>query len=331
MAPDPSFSAVPWLPPFRLDARLLFEGALEVTHAPDALRPFARLVPDPAAFRFHAPGEAAALDGMPEAALRERLGAIPPGDLSRPARARRWALATALAAAGANAALRRLGDGAAWTAAAAARRRAYLEAIDAGLPPPAAGVEAACREVPHALRGFGNALPTAEAIRLLAPFGRVCEIGAGFGLFARALERAGLAVAASDRDASPATGIAFPVRRGVDAAATMAFFAASPAPPPLLMVWPTCGEGEWFAEVFARARPGQVVAMASPEFEFCAAGGLAAEAPDPGAPGAGWRAAAALPALLDAEYEPVGTAPVVTSGWPAAPTPLRAWRRRGAA
>lgn len=332
---EPSFIAVEWLPPFRLSARTLFDGKLEVAHPPTALLPFAQLAPEPDALRFrpHPHGEAQpfATERGPDE-LRRTLGEVAEDDLSRPARARRWSLGTALAAAEATAALRQLGDVNRWKEAAADRRTWYLQAIDRGSPPPARLVASACREVPHCFRGLGNALPTSEAVRLLSPLGRVCELGAGFGLFARALERAGVLVAASDPDTSGRTGIGFPVRKGYDAAATIAYFEGTGANPPLLMVWPQFDDSDWFADVFANARSGQIVAMASPEFEFCARGGLAAAAPEGSAErstaGPGWRAADELQARLKADYEEVGQAPVVTSGLPMATTPLRVWRRR---
>jgi hypothetical protein len=302
---ESGFTAVPWLPPFRLDTALLRAAELEVTHAPDALLPFSLLRPAPDGAGF-APEPHGALPDIP--------------------RARRWAAATARAASDANAALRGFGLDEAWRAAAAARRGWYLRAVDAGTPPPADQVAASIRAVPQGFRHLGKALPTAEAVRLLAPLGRVCELGAGFGLFARALDRAGMAVAASDPD--PAAGVAFPVRRGFDAAATLAAFAAMGPVPPLLIVWPQPEEGAWFAEVFARAAPGQIIAMASPEYEFCASGGLATAPLRQGAPGPGWQALEALAARLAREWEAVGAAPVVASGWPVAPTPLRLWRRR---
>lgn len=320
------FSAVPWLPPFRLGPRVLLQGELEVTLPPDGLVPFAQLRPDPGglAFRPHPPGEAAALaDRHGPAALRAMIEGLPAGDAGR---ARRWSLLVALAAAEATGSLRQLGGVEAWIPAAANRRTWYLQALDRGMPPAAEEVAEACRAVPHALRGLGNTLPTAEAVRLLQPLGRVVEVGAGFGLVSRALERAGLAVAASDADASPRTGIGFPVRRGLDAAATLAHFAGAAAPPPILMIWPQFDEGDWFADVVARAAPGQHVAIASPELEFCVAGGLAGGVPEGAGPG--WRVAGALLARLAAEFERVGEAPVVAAGWPAALTPLRLWRRR---
>jgi hypothetical protein len=325
-ADEAPFSAVPWLPPFRLGPRVLLQGELEVTLPPDGLVPFAQLRPDPAAlaFRPYPPGEAAALaDRHGLAGLRMLIDALPPGDT---ARARRWSLSVALAAAQATASLQQLGSVEAWIPAAAMRRTWYLQALDRGMPPPAEEVAAACRTVPHALRGLGNTLPTAEAVRLLQPLGRVVEVGAGFGLVSRALERAGLAVAASDADASPRTGIGFPVRHGLDAVATLAHFAAAAAPPPILMIWPQFDEGDWFADVVAHAAPGQHIAIASPELEFCAAGGLAEGVPAGAGPG--WRVAGAVLARLAAQFDQVGEAPVVAAGWPAATTPLRLWRRR---
>ncbi len=311
------FSAVPWLPPFRLSPALL-DGALEVIHPPEALRPFSLLhfrggafLPDPSVPAE--PGDAAA--------LRAALAGLPPGHAAAP---RRWALGTALAAAEAGAALRALGSARGWVEAAAERRRGFLLALDAGTPPPAASLLADCHAVPHAFRHLGKALPTAEAVRLLAPLGRICEPGAGFGLFARALERAGMAVAASDPDSSANAGVAFPVRKGADAAETLTWFAARGPLPPLLLLWPQIDEGDWFAAVFDAVEPGGLVAMASPEVEFCAAGGLSlAEQPGPG-----WRAAAALRTRLAQEFEEIGQAPVVPAGWPLGAVPLRLWRRR---
>jgi hypothetical protein len=317
------FTAVPWLPPFRLTGRVLSEGVLEVTHPPSALRPLSRLRLDPAGMRFVP--EDGAVDGRGAAELAGALAALG-GEGTPEARAQRWRLGTALAAAEATAALRRLPD---WGAAAAATRRDYLQALDAGRPPAAETLAAACREVPHALRFLGNALPTAEALALLRPLGRICELGAGPGLFARALDRAGMLVAASDPATGSGTGVAFPVRRGFDAAATLAAFAGLGEVPPLLMLWPQPDEGDWFAEVFAGRPPGGLVAMASPEFEFCLAGGLDLATPaELAAAGPGWRAAARLMPLLRDGFEMLGEAPVVPSGWPLAPTPLRLWRRR---
>jgi hypothetical protein len=315
----PSFAAVPWLPPFRLGPRLLFDGVLEVTHAADALRPFSRLVPERERMAFR-PADAEMIPAAPPPV---------PGDLSRPGRALRWQHGTARAAAEATAALARLGGAEGWVAAAAARRGAFLRAVDAGRPPRASALMEACREVPHAFRLLGNALPTEEAVRLLAPLGRLCEIGAGFGLFARALERAGATVAASDAAAGAGVGVAFPVRHGVDAAATLGVLREAGGAPPLLMMWPQPDEGDWFAEVFRAARPGQLVALASPEVEFLLAGGLGATTEEERAKaGPGWRAAPAFLALLADAFEEVAQAPVVAAGWPLAPTPLRLWRRR---
>ncbi len=319
------FAPVPWLPPFRLSPRLLFDGVLEAVLPPDALLPFARLRvrPDPLRVAPEA-AEAAAFADLPAEELRARLAAVPAADRGAAARRARWALGGALAAAEATAALRALGDPGAWVAAAAARRGVFLRALDEGRPPPAASLLAHARAVPQAFQHLGKALPTAEALRLLAPLGRVAELGAGFGLFARALERAGLVVVASDPD--PAAGTAFPVR-ALDAEASIALLRSFGAVPPLLLLWPQPEEGGWFAEVFARASPGQVIALASPEVEFCALGGLDA-APPPTERPEGWRAAAGLARRLALEFEPLGSAPLVAAGWPSGPTPLRLWRRR---
>ncbi len=323
-APSPPFevclSIVDWLPPLRLGPRLLFEGTLEALLRPDAALPFARLRADAEGGRFLP--DPALHAGLSPVALRAMLDAVPGADLSRAARLRRQALGAALAAAEATEALNRLATGRRWLAAVTEHRGAYLRALGAGSPPPAAEVMAACRTVPHGLRGLGHALPTAEAVRLLAPLGPVCELGAGFGLFARALERAGVEVVATDAGSSAGIGIAFPVRRGLDAAATLSLPEA--AGRTALIVWPQFDEGAWFAEVFARTRPGQVLAMASPELEFCLQGG----AMDAAAAGPGWRAAAGLQALLQSGFDELGQAPVVAEGWPMVTTPLRLWRRR---
>lgn len=334
-AGEVELSIVDWLPPFRLSPRVLFEGELEVTHGPTAMLPFAQLKPEPETLRFrpHPHGQATILaaERSPEE-LRRMLAQLPAQDLSRPTRTQRWVLGTALAGAEATEALRQLGGLDRWRQAVAERRRWYLGALDKGSPPPADLVAEACRAVPHCLRGLGNALPTAEAVQLLAPYGRVCELGAGFGLVARAMERAGILVAASDLDSSARTGIGYPVRKGHDALTTIAFFEERDSTPPLLMVWPQFDESAWYTEVFARARSGQVVAMASPEFEFCAAGGLAVAAPEgsqeKAMAGPGWHAAAGLLAKLATDYEEIGQAPLVASGWPMVTTPLRLWRRR---
>jgi hypothetical protein len=303
MGDAPGFAAIPWLPPFRLEPALLREPELEVTHPPDALLPFSLLRPAPDGFGFR-----------PEL----------PDPLPDTPRAARWREATLCAAAEATAALHALGSPAAWAAAAAGHRASYLRAVDAGMPPPAEAVAAACRAVPQGFRHLGKALPTAEAVELLKPLGRVVEVGAGFGLFARAFERAGLAVAASDP--GPTAGAAFPVRRGFDAAATLDAFAAMGPLPPLLIVWPQPEDGAWFAEAAARIPPGGLLALASPEYEFVAAGGLAEAAPEAARPG--WAAMAELTARLPRDFDPLGAAPVVAAGWPLAATPLRLWRRR---
>ncbi len=336
-AADPfTFQAVPWLPPFRLDAHALLDAHIEVTHAPAALLPFATLAVDAEAARIVplAAEAAAALAARHDApALQALLDAIPADDSARTARTRRWTVATALAAAAATRALGQLGDVAAWMEAAAARRRAFLHAIDRGTPPPAREVAAACHAAPHSLRNLGNALPTEEAVALLRPLGRICEPGAGIGLFARALERAGMQVAASDRATGADTGLAFPVHRGMDAAATLARFAARGALPPLLLLWPQPEEGDWFLPLVAEAAPGQLLAIASPELDFCRAGGLQA-ATELNAelglppPGPGWQAMAELAARLPRDFDLLGEAPVIAAGWPMAPTPLRLWRAR---
>ncbi len=288
---------VAWLPPFRLENRVLLDGTLEAVLPTSAAQPFAQLRPAPDGLSFTAP------PGLPEAEA---------------------------AAAAAGAAMRRLGDLPAWRAAVAVARAAYLGALDAGKPPPAEEVAALCRRVPHALRGLGNALPTAETIALLRPLGRVLELGAGMGLFARALERAGLLVAASDVGDSPGIGLAFPVRRGMDAVTSLdAFARLGGAPPPLLILWPRFEEGDWFLHAIARCRPGQHVALASPEFEFCRAGRL--EALRSATPGSGWAAAPLLDQLLARDFAPAGVAPVVAAGWPAEITPLRLWQRHAGA
>jgi hypothetical protein len=166
-------------------------------------------------------------------------------------------------------------------------------------------------------------------LALLKPLGRICEPGAGMGLFARALERAGLAVAASDPATGGGTGLAFPVRKGWDAVATLDAFASMGEVPPLLLLWPQFDEGDWFLEAFARVARGGHVALASPEFEFCLAGGLdATMAEERASAGPGWHAAPRLIAMIERDFEPLGQAPLVASGWPLAPTPLRLWRRR---
>lgn len=336
-AADPfTFEAVPWLPPFRLDGRALLDAHIEVTHEATALLPFATLAVDAEAARLvplAAEAAAALAETHDPPALRALLDGIPADDTTRAARTRRWAVATALAAAAATHSLRQLGDITAWVDAAAARRRWFLQALDRGAPPPAREVAAACHQVPHCLRNLGNALPTAEALALLRPLGRICELGAGIGLFARALERAGMLVAASDRATDADTGLAFPVRKGMDAAETRATFAARGALPPLLLLWPQPEEGAWFLPVVADASPGDLLAIASPELDFCRAGGLAA-ATELNAelglppPGAGWQAMAEIAARLSRDFEQLGEAPVVAAGWPMAPTPLRLWRAR---
>jgi hypothetical protein len=329
MAPDvaPVPSGVPWLPPFRLGPRVLLDGVLEVTHTPDTHRPFSRLLADPDGSAFR-PADAGLPPGS-AAALRAALAALSAGDLSRGARVRRWQFATALAAAEASEALRTIGGLPQWVEAADATRSAVLRDIDAGTPPPAARLRTLCRAVPQALRALGNALPTAEAVTLLAPLGRICELGAGPGLFARALERAGMVVAASDVAAGQGTGLAFPVRQEMDAAATLAVFRAMGPLPPLLVLWPQFDQGDWFAEVFAAVEPGGLIAMASPEFEFCLRGGLdAATGEERQSAGPGWHAAPDLMARIARDFTAVGEAAVVPAGWPCAPTPLRLWRRR---
>ena len=92
-------------------------------------------------------------------------------------------------------------------------------------------------------------------------------------------------------------------------------------------MWPQFEEGDWYTDVFAAAAPGQVIGMASPEFEFCAGGGLAAAPPSEAGPPTGWRAAEALATLLADRFEQIGEAPVVPAGWPAAIVPLRLWKR----
>jgi hypothetical protein len=320
-------SGVPWLPPFRLGPHVLRDGVLEVTHAPDTLRPFSRLLAEPEELGFRT--QETELPRGTAAALRAALAAVPQGDVSRGARARRWQLATAAAAAAATDALQRIGSLPAWVEAAAGARRDLLRAIDAGRPPPASHLLATCRAVPQSLRALGNALPTAEALTLLTPLGRICELGAGLGLFARALERAGMVVAASDAATGEGTGIAFPVRRGFDAAATIAAFRAMGPLPPLLILWPQFDEGDWFAAAFAAVEPGGLIAMASPEFEFCLRGGLeAATGEERQSAGPGWHAAPDLMARIARDFIATGEAAVVPSGWPCAATPLRLWRRR---
>lgn len=327
---EPAFRPVEWLPPFRLEPAMLLDPPFEATLPAESLLPFALLRVEAAPLRIRPEAPEAAALAATAAELRRRLAASPPRDLSLPARQARWRLGAALAAAEGTESLARLGDIAGWQRAAAARRAAYLRAVSAGAPPGAAALADAVRSVPQAFRHLGQALPTQEALALLRPLGRICELGAGFGLFARALERAGMAVAASDASESGDVGLAFPVRKGVDAAATLAFFAARGPPPPLLMVWPQPEEGAWFATVFASAMPGQLIALASPEVEFCAGGGLEAarEAGDPAATRPGWLAAAELAARLRRDFEELRAAPVVSTGWPAVTTPLRLWRRR---
>jgi hypothetical protein len=331
-----NFSAVSWLPPFRLDVRALFADELEVTQTPTAALPFARLRPDQDRLRFEPLGSAEAArlaEQRSVSELQAMLDRVPAGDLSMEARTQRWIGGAAIAAAAATAALPRLGGVAGWLKAAAERRAGYLRTIDQGSPPSARQVGAALHQVPRCLRGLGDALPTAEAVALLAPLRALCELGAGFGLFARALERAGISVEASDLGTGGGIGIGFPVRRGVHGVAEAARLAGSQDPPPLLMVWPQPDASDWFARVFGVVRSGQLVAMASPEFEFCAQGGPAAVLARDGdeaaaMPGPGWRAAVELVDRLRVDFEEVGQAPVVAGGWPMVMTPLRLWRRK---
>jgi hypothetical protein len=330
-----NFAAVPWLPPFRLDASALFADELEVTQAPSAALPFARLRPEAERLRFVPLGSAEAArlaESRSVSELQAMLDRVPAGNLGMEARTQRWIGSAAIAAAAANAALARLGlEG--WLTAAAERRRWYLAAIDEGSPPPAREVGTALHRVPRSLRGLGDALPTAEAVALLRPLRVVHELGAGFGLFARALERAGVSVQASDLGTGGGIGIAFPVRRGVDGMAEAARISVGEDPPALLVVWPQPDASDWFARVFGNARRGQVVAMASPEFEYCLRGGPAAILERDGdeqaaMPGPGWRAAVELVERLRVDFEELSQAPVVAGGWPMVTTPLRLWRRK---
>jgi len=263
--------------------------------------------------------------------IQAMLANVASGDLSSQARTQRMNLRTALACVRVNGTIRKLEGAGGWVDAVFERRTAYLRALDAGKPPPARAVIGMQRAVPRCLGLLGKTLPTAEAVGLLSRVGPVLELGAGFGLFARALERAGVPVVATDPGTSGEAGIGFPVHAG-DAGAVLDAVAKLAKRPTILISWPRFDDGLWFEAAFAEAVPGQMVAMASPEYEFAMTGGWAAGLVKLAArhlvTDSAWHRIGDLMARIASDFEEVGQAPLAGADLPLQPTPLRLWRRR---
>jgi hypothetical protein len=150
--------------------------------------------------------------------------------------------------------------------AAAAHRTKFLKAVDAGAPLPAGEVRQMVFAVPGCLTALGHALPTAEAVDLLHRFGPVLEVGAGIGLWARALVQAGIDVVASDIGTGERIGLSGHVLKGWSASRAL----ASPLSRgrSLLMLWPTITHDGWMDQAVASLERGSVLLVGSPELDF---------------------------------------------------------------
>jgi hypothetical protein len=236
----------------------------------------------------------------------------------------RYNIDTAIAALEATAALRTLGSG--WIDAAAQARGAYLMALHAGKPPAASRVRATQRKVPQCLSMLGKCLPTAEGIKLLAGLAPIVEVGAGPGIFARALACRGIQVAATDANSGGGIGLAHPVQTHTDVTAAMS---DAPQDATILVLWPSFKDGLWFRHAFENAGPSQAIAVASPEFEFALHGGvphlirMAGGPPEPG-----YADVEDLVGRIRRDFDQVAEVPVMAAGWPLEATSLRVWRKR---
>jgi hypothetical protein len=150
--------------------------------------------------------------------------------------------------------------------AAAAHRTGFLKAIDAGCPLPASEVRQMVTDVPGCLTALGHALPSAEALSLVGQFGPVLEVGAGTGLWARALVQAGIDVLASDIGVGEHIGLAGHVLKGWSASSALASpFSRHRS---LLMLWPTITEDGWVDQAITSLERGSVLLVGSPELDF---------------------------------------------------------------
>lgn len=150
--------------------------------------------------------------------------------------------------------------------AAAAHRSRFLEAIDRGEPLSSTAVRRMASDVPNCLAALGDALPGAEALALIRRHAPIMELGAGIGLWARCMERAGIEAVAADKSCGAWIGRCGPVLRGCDAQRALALPASRGRG--VLMLWPTITEDGWLAEVLENFRPGGVLLIGSPELDF---------------------------------------------------------------
>ncbi len=320
------FSCVEWLPEFRLTAAMITEE-IEVANATNSLAPFVRL---------HWRGPRRVISTIPPArgleqfglhALKQMRREIPPEDLSGSARVQRYNIGSAVLALELTKAAQRFASPDEHLDAIEQERARYLRSIDAGKPLAARSVKAMMRRVPNCLVHLGSSLPTAEAVAALRPYGRVFEMGAGLGLLARALERAGVMVHAFDLDETGNTGIAFPVARGIDAmriryeGVPKLFGGQDPV---ILIAWPDL-KTTWYEEPFSAAKPGQVLALASPEMEFILAGATDHLQPQASEE---WSTGFSLAHRLERDFDLVTSVPIADRGPGDADVRLRLWRRR---
>lgn len=150
--------------------------------------------------------------------------------------------------------------------AAAAHRSRFLESIDRGEPLSATEVRRMVLDVPNCLAALGDALPAVEALDLIRRHAPILEIGAGIGLWARCMERAGIAALATDKAGGAWIGRCGPVLRGCDARCVLALPAHQRRA--VLMLWPVLSEDGWLAEAVESLRTGQVLLIGSPELDF---------------------------------------------------------------
>lgn len=328
------FKAFNWMPTFKL-SKVSLIGDVMVHHGLDALYMASNMKHDPKSDRFVLPDEGLrwmAHEYSP-GTLKRMLRDIPDSDTSEQAKIARWNLGCALAASAGNEALHKAGEDYLQTAAQC--RFDYLLSVSLGRPPTARRVAEVQRRVPGSLSQLGGALPSKEAIALIAGLDapQVIEVGAGVGLFARCLSKAGIDVVATDEGSSKtsAVGLAFPVLDRTDVVNTLEAMREARRPAPVVILEPSFATA-WFTQPFERAVPGQVVLMASPAMEAVLVTGAKRQLAllrKMGAPEAeGLLAAIDLARRLERDFEPIGMAPMSPAGWPLCMTWLRAWRRR---
>lgn len=329
--------SVSWLPPLILSDAVLF-AEVESVLPPGSAFPFARVrwggewdwdLPVPATYRAEMLFEDHSSRWLAKALLLAYRG----NDRSPAALDFRHLAWEALLAGKAVRRMRALGSPEAYASVLSAERDRYLASIDKGRPLKASAIRLAQLRAPNAFIGLGRSLPSEEVLSLVRRRGGAVELGAGMGLFARALRQAGLPVEASDLGVED-HGLAFPVRAGIDGseedvAGALARLRSEGAEDPLLCVlWPRMGS-DWHEKALSKVPSGSAAALASPELEFLFEG--YDELQVPGGPhryaevfGEGM---IALRGRLDADFVEEEQAPLGTVGF-GVPVPFRVFRRR---